>query len=81
MFVGVLPWGSCCGRVLPIIMASIIKKRRGDRVYLYVATSARVDGQPRIVVAAEVVTDRPPVPYGRDSWWAARRPDCGRPTY
>ena len=30
-------------------MASIIKKRRGERVYLYAATSARVDGQPRIV--------------------------------
>lgn len=30
-------------------MASIIKKRRGDHVYLYAATSARVDGQPRIV--------------------------------
>jgi transposase len=30
-------------------VASIIKKRRGDRVYLYAATSARVDGQPRIV--------------------------------
>jgi hypothetical protein len=30
-------------------MASIIKKRRGDHVYLYAATSARVDGKPRIV--------------------------------
>jgi hypothetical protein len=30
-------------------MASIIKKRRGDHVYRYAATSARVDGQPRIV--------------------------------
>jgi transposase len=30
-------------------MASIIKKRRGDHVYLYAATSARVAGQPRIV--------------------------------
>jgi transposase len=30
-------------------MASIIKKRRGDHVYLYAATSARVEGQPRIV--------------------------------
>ncbi|WP_239312862.1 IS1634 family transposase, partial [Frankia sp. Cj3] len=30
-------------------MSSIIKKRRGDRVYLYAATSARVDGKPRIV--------------------------------
>lgn len=30
-------------------MASIIKKRVGGRTYLYAATSARVDGQPRIV--------------------------------
>jgi transposase len=30
-------------------MVSIIKKRRGDQVYLYAATSARVQGQPRIV--------------------------------
>ena len=30
-------------------MTSIIKKRRGDHVYLYAATSARVQGQPRIV--------------------------------
>jgi transposase len=35
--------------VLPIIVSSIIKKRRGGRTYLYVATSARVGGQPRIV--------------------------------
>jgi hypothetical protein len=31
----------------PIIVSSIIKKRRGG--YLYAATSARVEGQPRIV--------------------------------
>ena len=30
-------------------MSSIIKKRRGGHTYLYAATSARVDGQPRIV--------------------------------
>jgi transposase len=30
-------------------VVSIVKKRRGDRVYLYAATSARVNGQPRIV--------------------------------
>jgi transposase len=30
-------------------VASIIKKRRGGHTYLYAATSARVDGQPRIV--------------------------------
>jgi transposase len=30
-------------------VSSIIKKRRGGRTYLYVATSARVDGRPRIV--------------------------------
>jgi transposase len=30
-------------------VASIVKKRRGERTYLYAATSARVDGQPRIV--------------------------------
>jgi transposase len=30
-------------------MASIIKKRLGGHTYLYAATSARVDGQPRIV--------------------------------
>jgi transposase len=30
-------------------MVSIVKKRRGEKVYLYAATSARVDGQPRIV--------------------------------
>lgn len=35
--------------VLPIIVSSIIKKRRGGRTYLYAATSARVEGQPRIV--------------------------------
>jgi len=35
--------------VLPIIVSSIIKKRRGGSTYLYVATSARVGGQPRIV--------------------------------
>ncbi len=35
--------------VLPIIVSSIIKKRRGGRTYLYAATSARVGGQPRIV--------------------------------
>ena len=32
-----------------IIVSSIIKKRRGGRTYLYVATSARVEGRPRIV--------------------------------
>lgn len=30
-------------------MSSIIKKRRGGRTYLYAATSARVQGRPRIV--------------------------------
>ena len=35
--------------VLPIIVSSIIKKRRGGRTYLYAATSARVEGRPRIV--------------------------------
>ena len=30
-------------------MSSIIKKRRGGRTYLYAATSARVEGRPRIV--------------------------------
>ena len=35
--------------VLPIIVSSIIKKRRGGRTYLYAATSARVGGRPRIV--------------------------------
>jgi transposase len=30
-------------------VSSIIKKRRGEHTYLYAATSARVDGQPRIV--------------------------------
>ena len=30
-------------------MSSIIKKRQGQRTYLYAATSARVNGQPRIV--------------------------------
>jgi transposase len=30
-------------------VSSIIKKRRGGRTYLYVATSARVEGRPRIV--------------------------------
>ena len=35
--------------VLPIIVSSIIKKRRGGRTYLYAATSGRVGGQPRIV--------------------------------
>ncbi len=30
-------------------MSSIIKKRRGGSTYLYAATSARVEGQPRIV--------------------------------
>ena len=35
--------------VLPTIVSSIIKKRRGGRTYLYAATSARVGGRPRIV--------------------------------
>ena len=35
--------------VLPIIVSSVIKKRRGGRTYLYAATSARVGGRPRIV--------------------------------
>jgi hypothetical protein len=35
--------------VLPIIVSSIIKKRRSGSTYLYVATSARVEGRPRIV--------------------------------
>jgi hypothetical protein len=35
--------------VLPIIVSSIIKKRRGGSTYLYAATSARVEGRPRIV--------------------------------
>ncbi|MGH3803080.1 MAG: hypothetical protein ACRDTD_23710, partial [Pseudonocardiaceae bacterium] len=35
--------------VLPIIVPSIIKKRRGGSTYLYAATSARVGGRPRIV--------------------------------
>ena len=30
-------------------MSSIVKKRRGGRTYLYAATSARVEGRPRIV--------------------------------
>jgi transposase len=30
-------------------VSSVIKKRRGECTYLYAATSARVDGQPRIV--------------------------------
>jgi hypothetical protein len=35
--------------VLPIIVSSIIKKRRGGSTYLYAATSARVGGRLRIV--------------------------------
>ncbi len=31
------------------MVSSIIKKRRGGSTYLYVATSARVEGRPRIV--------------------------------
>ena len=31
------------------IVSSIIKKRRGGSTYLYAATSARVQGRPRIV--------------------------------
>jgi hypothetical protein len=53
----VLTWGlsGVSGRragrnsVVPIIVSSIIKKRRDGRTYLYVATSARVEGRPRIV--------------------------------
>jgi hypothetical protein len=49
-----LAWGVSGRRtapegVLPIIVSSIIKKRRGGSTYLYLATSARVEGRPRIV--------------------------------
>ena len=34
--------------VLPL-MASLIKKKKGNRLYYYLVESARVDGKPRIV--------------------------------
>ncbi len=30
-------------------MASVISKRKGNKTYYYVVTSARVNGQPRII--------------------------------
>jgi hypothetical protein len=35
--------------VLPKFVASVISKRVGGKTYYYLATSARVDGKPRIV--------------------------------
>src|SRR3979409_1551592 len=41
--------------VLPL-MASLVKKKKGHRLYYYVVESARVDGQPRIVHQAYLGT-------------------------
>src|SRR5437899_5011871 len=41
--------------VLPL-MASLIKKKKGNRLYYYLVESARVDGQPRIVHQAYLGT-------------------------
>src|SRR5436309_6736099 len=37
-------------------MASLIKKKKGNRLYYYLVESARVDGQPRIVHQAYLGT-------------------------
>src|SRR6266704_271467 len=41
--------------VLPL-MASLVKKKKGNRLYYYLVESARVDGQPRIVHQAYLGT-------------------------
>src|SRR5438477_7631542 len=38
----------CLVYVLPL-MASLVKKKKGNRLYYYLVESARVDGKPRIV--------------------------------
>jgi transposase len=43
------------GYVLPC-MASLVKKKKGNRLYYYLVESARVDGQPRIVHQAYLGT-------------------------
>ena len=43
----VLDYPSWC--VLPKFVSSVISKRVGGKTYYYLATSARVDGNPRIV--------------------------------
>src|ERR1700734_596816 len=61
----------CCILVLPC-MASLVAKKKGNKLYYYIVESARVDGKPRIVrqaylgtaeKLAELVRDRfAPVP-------------------
>src|SRR5260370_36515217 len=41
--------------VLPL-MASLVKKKKGNRLYYYLVESARVDGKPRIVHQAYLGT-------------------------
>src|SRR5260370_39378676 len=41
--------------VLPLV-ASLVKKKKGNRLYYYLVESARVDGQPRIVHQAYLGT-------------------------
>src|ERR1700741_4002344 len=65
-------------------MASLIKKKKGNRLYYYLVESARVDGKPRIVhqaylgtaekVAELIEQKSAPVPGG----WLPNSPACGR---
>src|SRR5256884_6513736 len=45
----------CLVYVLPL-MASLVKKKKGNRLYYYLVESARVDGKPRIVHQAYLGT-------------------------
>src|SRR4030088_1392598 len=47
--------GSDVVYVLPL-MASLVKKKKGNRLYYYLVESARVDGKPRIVHQAYLGT-------------------------
>jgi len=46
----------CCFVYVLPLMASLVKKKKGNRLYYYLVESARVDGKPRIVHQAYLGT-------------------------
>ena len=46
----------CCFIYVLPLMASLVKKKKGNRLYYYLVESARVDGKPRIVHQAYLGT-------------------------
>src|SRR5665811_1908890 len=77
MFLMSLPLRSCRSIIVLPCMASLIAKKKGNKLYYYVVESARVDGQPRIVhqaylgtaekVAALVKDRTAPIPLSASS--------------